>query len=45
MSIVSTTGHFRFRHFFRKMFTKRFDFVRKRCSINKVCFCFNPIGR
>ena len=45
MSIVSTTYLFRFKHFFRNLFTKWFDFVRKRCSINKVDFCFNPIGR
>ena len=38
MSIMSTTACSRFKHFFRKMFTKRFDFVRKRCSINNVTF-------
>ena len=45
MSILSTTRPFRFKHFFRDLFTKWFDFVRKWCSINKVKFYFNPIGR
>ena len=38
MSTMSTTRHFRFKHFFQKMFIKRFDFVRKRCSINNATF-------
>ena len=38
MSTLSTTCYFRFKDFFRKMFTKWFDFVRKRCSINNVTF-------